>query len=606
MKGNIVFMEEKILKRNEVPTENTWRLEDMFETNEAWFELFEKCGSIPQELSGFKGEISKSAQSLLEYLQYSDKTGLDITALAEYAMRRNDEDQANPYYIDMKGKIMQLYYTVAGADSFAAPEIISIDDEKLEEFYRTAPGLELYRRFLTKLRRKKPHMLSDAEERILAESGRLAETAEEINSVLTNTELKFPKVLDSEGKEHVLTQGTYINILHSPDRTLRKNTFEAFYSVFDGVKNTIAATLNGQVKQLKFYADMRKYESTIEASLDSTEVPPQVYYNLIEAVHGNMDKMYKYVALRKKLMKVDELHMYDIYCPIVNEMNKEITYEEAKKNVIEGLSVLGEDYISVLKEGFENRWIDVYENEGKRGGAYSSCGRPHPYVLLNHKNNLDCQFTLAHEMGHSLHTYLSIKNQPVIYSDYVIFVAEVASTCNEVLLMRYLLSKTTDKKEKAYLINYFLEQFRTTLYRQTMFAEFELDINRMAEAGESLTADALNNRYYALNKLYYGDGMVVDDAIKVEWARIPHFFYDYYVFQYATGFAAAVAIANRILTEGEPAVKDYLKFLSGGKSRDPISLLKIAGVDMATPQPVNEALKLFDSLIDEMDALLDE
>ena len=355
---------------------------------------------------------------------------------------------------------------------------------------------------------------------------------------------------------------------------------------------------------LSFYAKARKYNSTLEAALSETDVPVEVYRNLIDTVHSNMEYMYDYVKLRKKLLGVDELHMYDLYTPIVADFDMEITFEQAKETVLRALEPMGEEYIAILKEGFENRWIDVYENEGKASGAYSAGARPHPYVLLNHKDTLDCMFTLAHEMGHAIHSYLSNKTQPPVYSGYVIFVAEVASTCNEALLMQYLLKHTDNKQEKAYLINYFLEQFRTTLYRQTMFAEFELKINEQVANGETLTADGLNKLYRELNELYFGDGIVIDSEIDLEWARIPHFYYDYYVYQYATGYSAAIALSQRILNEGEPAVKDYLKFLSGGCSTDPISLLKIAGVDMTTSKPVSEALELFGELITQMDELL--
>ena len=433
----------------------------------------------------------------------------------------------------------------------------------------------------------------------------MAETPENIGSVFRNADITFPDVTDSQGNTHKLTGGSFVPLLESPDVTLRRNTFETYYNRLGEFKNTVASILDGQFKQLRFFADARKYGSTLEASLDRTEVPTEVYHNLIAAVHANLDKMYRYVSLRKKLLGVDELHMYDVYTPIVADAAEEITFGQAKETVLEALSVLGEDYIALLKEGFNNRWIDVYENVGKRGGAYSSGNsRPHPYVLLNHKNNLDSQFTLAHEMGHALHSYYSCKNQPVCTSNYVIFVAEVASTCNEILLMRHLLGKTTDKRGRAYLINHFLDQFKGTVYRQTMFAEFELMMGKMSEAGETLTAEKLCDKYLELNKLYFGPDMVSDQGISLEWARIPHFFYNYYVFQYATGFSAACAIASRILELGEPAVKDYKKFLSSGGSTDPISLLKIAGVDMSTPEPVNAGLKLFGELIDEMEELL--
>ena len=392
--------------------------------------------------------------------------------------------------------------------------------------------------------------------------------------------------------------------MESEDRALRKSAFENLYAKFGEFKNTVAATLDAQFKKLRFFCDARRYPTTLAAALDGTEVPESVYLNLIEAVHRNLDAMYRYVALRKKLLGVDELHMYDVYTPVVKDAAVKIPYDEAKATVLDALSVLGEDYVELLKTGFSSRWIDVYENRGKRSGAYSSgSARPHPYVLLNQKDTLDSMFTIAHEMGHALHSWYSCHNQPVNTSDYVIFVAEVASTCNEILLMRYLLNRTKDVKERAYLINHFLDQFKGTIYRQTMFAEFELEMGRMAEAGEALTADALCEKYLALNNLYFGSDMVSDEEIALEWARIPHFFYNYYVYQYATGFSAAAALAERILTLGAPAVADYKRFLSGGCSTDPISLLKIAGVDMSTPEPVNAALKLFGELVDELESL---
>ena len=439
---------------------------------------------------------------------------------------------------------------------------------------------------------------------MLAAAEEMSEAPDNIGSTLRNADMRFPDVTDGEGQARSLTNGTLTTLLESPDADFRRRVFETYYDRLGEYRNTIAATLDGQFKQLRFFAGARKYGSTLEAALFGNEIPTEVYLNLIEAVHQNLPAMYRYVALRKKLLKLPELHMYDVYTPIVSDAAAEIPFAQAKETVLEALSVLGEDYVSLLRKGFDSRWIDVYENVGKRSGAYSSGSAwPHPYVLLNHKDNLDSMFTLAHEMGHALHSYHSCASQPVSTADYVIFVAEVASTVNEVLLMRRLLAKTEEKKARAYLINHFLDQFKGTIYRQTMFAEFELMMGRMAEAGEALTADALSEKYMELNKLYFGPDMISDPGIALEWARIPHFFYNYYVFQYATGFSAAVAIAERILSRGESAVADYKKFLSGGSSTDPISLLKIAGVDMSTPQPVNDALKLFDELVSELEAL---
>lgn len=594
-----------ILPRSEVPEEFTWNLGDMFESDAAWLAEYEALKVYPEKLSAFRGRLGESAAELLAFMKLSDEIDLRVTVLYGYASCKSDQDTANGTYQDYRGKAMATFIAIDGASAFSTPEIMEIPDDTMERFYKDESELETYRRVITKLRRRREHILSPECEKILAAAGEMAETPENIGSVFRNADITFPDVTDSQGNTHKLTGGSFVPLLESPDVTLRRNTFETYYSRLGEFKNTVASILDGQFKQLRFFADARKYGSTLEASLDRTEVPTEVYHNLIAAVHANLDKMYRYVSLRKKLLGVDELHMYDVYTPIVADAAEEITFGQAKETVLEALSVLGEDYIALLKEGFNNRWIDVYENVGKRGGAYSSGNsRPHPYVLLNHKNNLDSQFTLAHEMGHALHSYYSCKNQPVCTSNYVIFVAEVASTCNEILLMRHLLGKTTDKRGRAYLINHFLDQFKGTVYRQTMFAEFELMMGKMSEAGETLTAEKLCDKYLELNKLYFGPDMVSDQGISLEWARIPHFFYNYYVFQYATGFSAACAIASRILELGEPAVKDYKKFLSSGGSTDPISLLKIAGVDMSTPEPVNAGLKLFGELIDEMEELL--
>ena len=594
-----------ILPRNEVPEEFTWNLGDMFESDAAWLAEYEALKAYPEKITAFRGRLGESAAELLAFMKLSDEIDLRVTVLYGYASCKSDQDTANGTYQDYRGKAMATYIAIDGASAFSTPEIMEIPDDTMERFYKDEPELETYRRVITKLRRRREHILSPECEKILAAAGEMAETPENIGSVFRNADITFPDVTDSQGNTHKLTGGSFVPLLESPDVTLRRNTFETYYNRLGEFKNTVASILDGQFKQLRFFADSRKYGSTLEASLDRTEVPTEVYHNLIAAVHANLDKMYRYVSLRKKLLGVDELHMYDVYTPIVADAAEEITFEQAKETVLEALSVLGEDYIALLKEGFDHRWIDVYENVGKRGGAYSSGNsRPHPYVLLNHKNNLDSQFTLAHEMGHALHSYYSCKNQPVCTSNYVIFVAEVASTCNEILLMRHLLGKTTDKRGRAYLINHFLDQFKGTVYRQTMFAEFELMMGKMSESGETLTAEKLCDKYLELNKLYFGPDMVSDQGISLEWARIPHFFYNYYVFQYATGFSAACAIASRILELGEPAVKDYKKFLSSGGSTDPISLLKIAGVDMSTPEPVNAGLKLFGELIGEMEELL--
>ncbi len=590
--------------RKDVPEAFTWDLTDLYASDDAWREEYEALRGTPEQLAAYQGKLGGSAAELLAFLRLNDELDLRVSKLHGYASCKGDQDLGEGVYQDMRAKALNVAVAISGAGAFAAPEIMAISDETLDGFYAQEPALEEYRRSLYQIRRRRAHILSPAEEKLLAAAGEMAEAPDRVNGALTDADMTFPDVADAQGTMHTLTNGSFVPLEESADRVLRKNAFTAYYARYDACKNTSAALLDAQFRQLRFFSEARGYRSTLHAALDETEVPVDVYLNLIEAVHENLDKLHRYVALRKKRLGVDELHMYDIYTPIVADAARKVSFDEAKATVLDALAVLGEDYTALLREGFEHRWIDVYENAGKRGGAYSSgTSRPHPYVLLNHKDTLDSMFTIAHEMGHALHSYHSCKRQPVSTSGYVIFVAEVASTCNEVLLMRYLLGRTADRKERAYLINHFLDSFKGTVYRQAMFAEFELELGRMAERGEALTAETLCEKYLALNRVYYGPDMVSDPGIAVEWARIPHFYYDYYVFQYATGFSAAVALAERILREGAPAVAAYKEFLSGGCSADPITLLKRAGVDMGTSQPVNAALALFGELLDEMERL---
>ena len=593
-----------ILPRSEVPEEFTWDLSHVFASDDKWSEELEALKAYPERMAAYAGKLGEGAKTLLDWFTLSDEITVRVSKFVQYASCRSDQDVGNSFYQGMRSKAFSTAVALNSAGSFEASEIMAIPDETLARFYAEEPKLETYRRSIDKLRRRKAHILSPECEKILAAAGEISESPDRTFSMFHNADMRYPDVTDAKGEVHTLTDGTFVPMLMSADRTLRENAFKAYYKRAGEFRNTYASTLDAQFKQLKFFADARRYNSTLEASLDVTEVPVEVYTNLIDAVHGNLDKMYRYVELRKKLLGVDELHMYDLYVPVIEGVEMKFTFEEAKEIALKALAPLGEDYLALIREGFENRWIDVYENEGKRSGAYSAGARVHPYVLLNFKGTLDDVFTLVHEMGHSIHSYLSNTRQPTAYQDYVIFVAEVASTCNEALLMEYLLSVTTDKKERAYLINHFLEQFRGTLYRQTMFAEFELAANEMTQRGEGTTADALCALYKKLNEQYFGPEMVVDDEIALEWARIPHFYYDYYVYQYATGYAAAIALSRRILREGEPAVRDYLGFLSGGCSADPITLLRGAGVDMASPNPVEDATALFDSLIGEMEELL--
>ena len=596
-------MAEAILERSQRPERDLWALEDLYATDEAWEADFTALQARLDEFPAYAGRLGSSGETLLAYLRLDEAVSLLLDKLANYAQRRSDEDTRVAKYQAMTDRVTAVWVEAASRTSFAVPELLAIPDGTLERYLAETPGLELYRRYFQRLRRRREHVLSPAEEKLLAAAGEMAQAPDAIYSLFADADLTFQDAVDSRGQRHALTQGTYVSLLERPDRQLRRSAFENYYAPYGQFRNTVAAVLSAQVKQLQFYAAARKYPTPLDAALDGTEVPTSVYRSLIETVNRNLDKLHRYVALRRKLLGLDELHMYDVYAPLVEGVRRKIPYEEARQTVLEGLAPLGEAYGAILREGFANRWIDVYENPGKRSGAYSAGARVHPYVLLNYNGTLDSQFTLAHEMGHAVHSYLSNRHQPPVYADYVIFVAEVASTCNEALLMEHLLGRTTDRRERASLLNHFLEQFKGTLYRQTMFAEFELRMGELNAQGVPLTAETLCREYRALNARYFGPEMVLDEQIDLEWARIPHFYYNYYVFQYATGYAAAIALSRRILREGAPAVADYLGFLSGGCSRPPIDLLRGAGVDMTTAAPVQDALDLFGRLLDEMEQL---
>ncbi len=581
-----------------------WSVEDLFPSDAAWEEAFQASRDLPEKAAAWQGQLGKSAQSLFDYLTFSENLNLQIEPLYVYALLRLDEDTADPEHQSMHGRCVSLLVQLDSASAFEGPELTAIPDETLNEFFAQLPALEKYRRFLTKARLEREHILSKKEETLLAAVGEISRGPKDIFHSFTDADMKFPSVVDSQGEEHVLTNGTYISLMESSDRILRKNAFSALYNVYGGFRNTLAAALNAEIRKSVFFAKARKYPSVLAAALYPVEVPENVYHSLIEAVHKNLDKMDRYMALRKKLLGVGHLHMYDIYAPVVEGECGKVPFEQAREEVLASVRPLGEDYSEAAAESFRQRWMDIYENIGKRSGGYCCGAKVHPYILLNYTDDLKSEFTLAHELGHAMHSYLSNKNQPPVYSSYVLFVAEVASTCNEALLMHYLLENTGSKRKRAVLINYFLEQFRTTLYRQTMFAEFELETHRLSEAGETLNAKKFCEIYYKLNQLYYGEHVVHDQEIAMEWSRIPHFYQRFYVYQYATGFSAAMALSKRILEGGEEAVQDYLAFLKGGCSENPLSLLKKAGVDLSTPQPVEDALAQFGELIEELEQLL--
>ncbi len=598
-------MAKELPKRSEVKEEYTWNLSDMYASKEAWEHELGEVKALAAELSAMEGEVASSTEKLYRVLELNAQIGQKIDLAYNYAERLFDEDQKNTEHQAMAQKVYSTAVECESKTAFVVPEILAAESETMEGFYKEKPELELYRRQIEEIQRKKAHTLSAEMEKLVAMTGEMSQTAEQVYSILGNADLIFPEIEDENGEKVRLSHGNFVPFEESADRRVRKDAFTQFYSVYKQFANTIAGLYNGQVKQQFFYAKTRKYDSTLEAAVDANNVPAKVYHNLVDTVNANMDKMHRYVKLRKKCLGVDELHMYDVYTPMIADAAKKIPFEEAKETVLKALAPLGEDYVSKVKEGFENRWIDVYENEGKRSGAYSAGAfGTHPYVLLNHNDTLDNMFTLAHEMGHAMHSYYSNENQPYIYSQYKIFVAEVASTCNEILLMEYLLAHTTDQKERAYLLNHYLDSFKGTVYRQTMFAEFEMRSNKMAEDGESLNADNLCKLYYELNQKYFGEDMVSDPEIAYEWARIPHFYYNFYVYQYATSFSAAVAIAHGILEEGAPAVERYKKFLSGGCSKAPVELLKEVGINMEEPKPIQDALDVFGKILDEIETLV--
>lgn len=597
----------KFNSREEIEEKYTWDLTTVYPSDEAFLAALEEAKSYPEKCAAWQGKATASAADLLAYLQFQDEIDVSLTHLSNYAERKKDQDTRVSKYQDFSSQVMSLYVAIYSANAWFTPELLALSNDQIEKFYADCPELEQYRHLLNRQLQFREHTLSPSEEALLAQAGEMAQQPDTIYSMLNDADMAFPDAVDSNGERHAVTHGSYVPLLSSQDRVLRKSAFESLYSVYRQFRNTCAAVLASQTKQLQFFANARKYPSTLDSALFANEVSVEVYTNLIEAVHRNMPAMHKYTQLRRKLLHVDELHFYDLYAPMVSDVEMSFTYEEACEIILKALEPMGEDYLAIVKRALSERWIDVYENPGKRSGAYSSGGYGmNPFILLNFQGTLNDVFTLIHEMGHSIHTYLSCHNQPACYSNYVIFVAEVASTCNEALLMQYLLKHTDDKRQRAYLLNYFLEQFRTTLYRQTMFAEFELKINQINERGEGLTADVLCDIYRQLNADYFGNAIELDEEIALEWARIPHFYYNYYVYQYATGYAAAIALSERILSGGQPAVEDYLNFLKGGSSKPPIELLRGAGVDMATTQPIDAALQLFDKLIDEMNDLVSE
>ena len=595
----------EVKDRKDIDVKDTWNLESIYANNELWEEDYAALEKNAAEFAKLKGAIEADVSKIPTVLDAYYGLHRRLSKLSVYARMRFDQDTADSTYQTMAAKIGSLGVKIGAASAFVEPEILSYSKEQLEAAEKENERTAYYGRKIEEMLRGQEHTLDAEKEELLAAAGDMAEAPDDIFSVLMNADMKYPDIVLEDGTHLPLTNSTYISYMESPDRAVREGAFKTLYGQIASLKNTFAAIYRGNLKQAKFYAQSRKYSSARAMYLADSNVPESVYDNLLSAVHEALPMMYRYVAVRKKVLGVDKLHMYDVYTPIVAAQNQTYEFEQAKQMVLEALKPMGEDYLSHVREGLENRWIDIYPNKGKKGGAYSwGCYDSQPFILLNYTKNLDSVFTLIHEMGHSIHSYYSRTAQDYAYSDYKIFVAEVASTCNECLLMHDLLEKTTDKEQRKYLLNHYLDSFKGTLFRQTMFAEFEKNAHEYCAQGKPLTAEALSQMYLELNQKYFGPDMEKDEEIAYEWMRIPHFYTPFYVYQYATGYSAAVALSAKILKEGKPAVDAYMSFLKGGESKDPIDLLKMAGVDMTTEKPVADALALFGELVTELETLV--
>ena len=595
----------KLPARSEIPAESRWKLEDIYPTDEAWQTDFDRLKPLSQKIASYQGQLDQSAAKLLECLSLRDELGLTSSKVFAYARMRRDENTANSHYQALTSRTESLLAEVGAATAFIEPDILSMPAEKLTSFRQEEPKLAPYAFYFEDLLRQKKHVLSPAEEALLSKMSEVGHSPENIFTMLARADMKFPEIKDEQGRITQLSEGRYRTFIMSPDRNVRQDAFQKLFATYAQYRNTFAATLGGTVKKNIFYASSRKYDSAIAAALESDNVPVSVYNRLVDTVNENLSPLHRYVALKKKVLKLDEMHMYDLYTPLVPDAHIKMNYEKARTLVQQGLHPLGEEYGKVLDQALSSRWVDIYENQGKQSGAYSwGVYGVHPFVLLNFNHRLEDVMTLAHELGHSLHSYYSNSTQPYATHDYTIFSAEVASTTNETLLLDHLMKTTIDPKKKMYLLNEYLESVRTTVFRQAMFAEFERDLYARAEKGEAITADMLDAMWHDLNVKYYGPQMVVDKELNAEWSRIPHFYYNFYVYQYVTGFSAANALASQILNEGEPARARYVNFLKSGGSDYSIELLKKAGVDMSSPEPVRITIQRFEQRLGELEILL--
>lgn len=595
-------------KRHELPAEYTWNIESIYPNNDAWEEDFKRLESSLPDLEQLSGTLAESADALLHALQQRDKASELLEQLYVYAFLRQAEDTTNSTYQALTGRIAALYARFNTAIAFFEPELLAMPDDQIEQLLAQNDELRVYTHSLNELRRQRAHVRSAEIEALLAAAGEMARAPKAIFTMLNDADLKFPYIKDEEGNDVELTQGRYIKFMESKKREVRKAAFEAMYSTYGTVRNTTGTALANNIRTQIFYARARKYDSALESSLEPDAIPLSVYTNLIETINNNLDHLHRYMKLRRRMLNVDQLHMYDIYVPLVAETKVEYSYDQARDLMETSLQPLGEEYVGAMMRGLrDQRWVDVYENDGKQSGAFSwGSYATQPFILMNYQDDLNSVYTLAHELGHSMHSYHTRRAQPYVYGNYTIFVAEVASTLNEALLTQYLLENNDDRLLRMYVLNHQIDAFRATMFRQTMFAEFEYETHKRTEAGDAMTADSFSELYHDLVKRYHGPEVVADDQIALEWSRIPHFYSNFYVYKYATGIAASAALSKQILTEGQPAVDRYLRFLSGGSSKTSIDLLKDAGVDMTSPEPVQQACDVFGELVTQMEQLANE
>lgn len=584
---------------------NTWDLTTIFESDEAFETALKEVENYIGEEEKFKGHLGDSSETLYKALALEDEIGTKLEQVYVYAHLKQDQDASNDKYTGFESRAHQLIIKISSAWSFLVPEILQIDEDKLQSFIKENDDLKRYEFDLKLINEKRPHILNAEQEKLLTEAQGALTTPENVYGMFSNADLEFDDAIDKDGEKHPLTQGTFIKYLESDDRELRQSAYNNVYKGYGAYNNTLGATLAGEVKKNVFNARTHNYKTARERALSNNHIPEEVYDNLVKTVHKYLPLLHRYTELRKELLGIQDLKMYDLYTPLVKDVKFEMPYEEAKDWMLKALEPMGEEYLDVIKEGLNNRWVDVYENKGKRSGAYSSGAHlTNPFILLNWSDTVSDLYTLVHEFGHSAHSYFSRKHQPSNSSDYSIFVAEVASTCNEALLSDYM-DKHLDDERRLLLLNQELERFRATLFRQTMFAEFEHTIHHIEESGEPLTATRMNEEYAKLNKQYFGDVVETDENISKEWSRIPHFYMNYYVYQYATGYSAAQSLSHQILTEGKPAVERYInEFLKKGSSNYPIEILKNAGVDMTTPEPIEQACEVFEQKLDAFEKLM--